>query len=182
MSKCLHRNVHCLNGYELIRKYRCADCGAVMMCACDEEIGRYHLPHQLDKGRELDTQIDIAVTAGFVANVCEACRRSQPLTAYPRAAIHGQTSKLRRYYWREIAFEKMRRLETWSRDNGCPPEDSPEAILARKKIEKEVLADIKRLHDTAPKYVYVILKDADAIKTYSVDQLDLKAAYTKDPA
>jgi hypothetical protein len=181
MSKCLHQNVHCLNGYELIRKYRCADCGTVMMCACDEEVGRKHLPHQLSEGRELDTQVRVPVTEGFVANVCEACR-SQPLTAYPKAKIHGATSKLRRYYWREISFEEMRRLDTWSRNNGSPPEGSPETIEARKKIEKEVLADIKNLHETAPKYVYATEKDADVLKKYSVDQLDLKATYTKDPA
>jgi hypothetical protein len=180
MSKCLHQNVHCLNGYELIRKYRCVDCGAVMMCACDEEIGRKHLPHQLQNGTELDTQIRVRVTAGFVVNVCETCR-SQPLTAYPKARIHGATSKLRRYYWREIAFEEMKRLEVWSQSNGSPSDDSPECIAARHSIENQVLADIRHLHDAAPKYVYATETDTDFIKNHSVEQVDLKATYTKDP-
>jgi hypothetical protein len=180
MSPCAHQNVHCLNGYELVRKYRCNDCAAVMMCACDEEIGRKHLAHQLEHARELDTQLTIPVTEGFVANVCEACR-AQPLTAYPKAAIHGHTSKLRRYYWREIAFEKMKRFDTWSKANGSSPPNSPEAAAARKQIEQDVLADIKRLHATAPKYGYATEKDADIIKKYAVAQIDLKATYTKDP-
>jgi hypothetical protein len=36
---CLHERTECLNEHELIRKYRCLDCEAVMMCACDERIG-----------------------------------------------------------------------------------------------------------------------------------------------
>ena len=39
-ESCRHREVSCLNEYELIRKYRCDNCGLVMMCSCDEPIGR----------------------------------------------------------------------------------------------------------------------------------------------
>lgn len=52
---------------------------------------------------------------------------------------------------------------------------------ARKQIEKDVLADMKRLHETNPKYVYSTENDADFIKKHSVEQVDLKATYTKDP-
>jgi hypothetical protein len=179
MTSCPHRNVHCLNGYELIRKYRCDDCGAVMMCACDEGIGRKHLSHQLSQGAELETQRRVPVTLGFVADVCDACRK-QPITPYPRGAIHGQTTKLRRYYWREIYFEEMKRFDAWNETRGHP-EDSAEAIDARTLIEAEVLAEMKHLHATAPKYIYTTETDADFIKTHAVQQIDLKASYRKDP-
>jgi hypothetical protein len=50
MSTCPHSNVRCLNEFELIRKYRCESCGAVMMCACDESVGRKFLAQQLEFG------------------------------------------------------------------------------------------------------------------------------------
>ncbi|MGX1322580.1 ribosomal protein L37E [Bradyrhizobium sp. USDA 377] len=180
MTECPHHCVRCLNGYELIRKYRCDDCGAVMMCACDEEIGRKHLPHQLNAGAELDTKIRVPVTAGFVANICEGCR-SLPLTPYPKAAIFGQTSKIRRYYWREITFEEIKRFDAWSDANGHPPLSSPESIAAKKAIEKDVLADVKRLHATSPKYTYKNEADSEIVEKYSVEQVALQAVYTADP-
>jgi hypothetical protein len=181
VNDCPHHIVRCLNGYELVRKYRCDDCGAVMMCACDEAIGRRHLPHQLDRGVELETQKRVPVTAGFVANVCETCR-GLPLTPYPTAAIHGQTSKLRRYYWREIAFEEMARFGRWSDAHGNPERGSPEAIEAANQIKKDVLEHFKQLHAAQPKYVYNTEKDSDIVKACAVEQVDLTAAYTTDPA
>ena len=81
-----------------------------MMCACDEDIGRKFLAHQLGRGVELHTQQRVPVTAGFQPNVCEGCR-GLPLTPHPKAAIHGRTSKIQRYYWRELAFETMKRFD-----------------------------------------------------------------------
>ena len=180
MSACIHSSVRCLNGYELIRKYRCEDCGAVMMCACNEEIGKKHLPHQIKSARELETQRSVPVTDGFVAGVCDECR-GLPITPYPRAAIHGQTSKLRRYYWREIHLEEMKRLGVWREQHGNPDKHAPGTIAMSKQLEKEVIEDFKRLHAIAPKYTYSSEKDADVIKKHAVDQIDLEAAYTKDP-
>jgi hypothetical protein len=180
VTVCSHQNVRCLNGYELIRKYRCEDCGAVMMRACDEQIARRHRRHQLREGVELESQVRVPVTAGFVLNVCESCR-SLPPTPYPRAAIFGQTSKIRRYYWREIEFEELRRFDAWSQAHGNPSPVSPESIDAKKKIDKEVLDDMKRLHATSPKYVYKNETDSDVIKKFSVEQVALKASYTTDP-
>jgi len=64
-STCHHPDRACLNQHELIRKYRCADCGAVMMCACDEVRGHRFLPHQLSECCDLDTQERVPVTHGF---------------------------------------------------------------------------------------------------------------------
>ena len=152
----------------------------MMMCACDERVGRGHLSHQLDEGTELETQRRIPVTLGFVSNVCEACR-GMPITPYPRGATHGATTKLRRYYWREIHFEEMRRFDAWNETRGHSV-TSTEAIEARKTIEAEVIAEMKQLHATAPKYVYKTETDANFIKANAVEQIDLKASYTKDPA
>ena len=66
----------------------------------------------LVEGAELETQVRVRVTAGFVSNICETCR-GLPATPYPATAIVGRTSNVRRYYWREIAFETMKRFDAW---------------------------------------------------------------------
>jgi hypothetical protein len=83
-----------------------------MMCDCDEVIGRRFLSHQLESGTELETQQCVPVTLGFQPKICPECRELPPATA-PVAAIHGRTSKIKRYYWREIAFQKMERFGDW---------------------------------------------------------------------
>src|SRR5690606_4873145 len=86
---CPHTDLDCLNQFELVRKYRCRGCNAVMMCACDETRGRRFLPHQLDEGTELGTQARVSVTAGFQPKVCPECRGLPPVNA-PVAAIYGR--------------------------------------------------------------------------------------------
>src|SRR5664279_5163831 len=97
-ESCPHSQVDCLNPYELVRKYRCSVCSAVMMCQCDEVRARRFLPHQLRVGHELDTRREVEVTYGFQPRICRECRGLMPI-AEPRSATHGRTSKLRRYYW-----------------------------------------------------------------------------------
>jgi len=109
MKDCNHSNVECLNPYELIRKYRCNTCGAVMMCACDKEHGEKFFPHQLNFGHKLETQERIPVTHGFHVQICQECRGENP-TSTPVSSTPGRTSKITRYYWREIAFETTRRF------------------------------------------------------------------------
>ena len=54
MSACPHSNVRCLSEFELIRKYQCEGCGAVMMCACDESVGhRILAPGQANLLRQI---------------------------------------------------------------------------------------------------------------------------------
>ena len=55
-DKCPHETISCLNEYDFIRKYRCKGCGAVMMCDCDETVGRAFLPQQLKVGSEYGTR------------------------------------------------------------------------------------------------------------------------------
>lgn len=97
---CTHKNVTCLNQYEYIRKYSCEDCKEVMICACDEEFGVKFLSHQLNEGTWLNTKKRVPVSLGFQKNTCPECRGQKPISA-PKAAMHGATSNIKRYYWRE---------------------------------------------------------------------------------
>ena len=55
---CLHKDVECLNEFEIIRKYRCKSCGEVMMLACEAEFGTRYLPHQISTGAtQLSTHV-----------------------------------------------------------------------------------------------------------------------------
>ena len=106
---CAHEIVHCLNEYELIRKYRCEACSQVMMCACDQEIGERFLAHQLRKGCVLDTQERVPVTLGFVEGVCRECRGLPP-EARPVATLCVEAQERR-----ELAERQFRDREDYYR-------------------------------------------------------------------
>jgi len=89
-GSCEHAKLTCLNQHEYIRKYRCEACRHVMMCSCDEAIGRRHLSHQLSNGTELKTQVRVPVTLGFQTGICDECRGESPVHA-PAAAIQCRT-------------------------------------------------------------------------------------------
>ena len=150
---CLHKSVLCLNEYELIRKYRCGTCSGVMMCACDRETGERFLAHQLREGCVLETKERIPVTLGFVDDICRECR-GLPVEAHPRAAIPGQTSKIKRYYWRELQFGVFKRFADRAETAGLDPGTlwTDEAKALREEVEREVLEETKQLHATNPKY------------------------------
>ena len=94
------------------------------MCACDESVGRKFLAQELEFGVELDTKRQVLVTAGFQQKVCEECRGLR-LTPHPKSASTGRTSKIARYYWRELAFETMKRFDVWSQTQGLATEPLP---------------------------------------------------------
>jgi hypothetical protein len=172
---CPHSKVKCLNEFEFIRKYRCLDCGAVMMCACDERIGRGHLSHQLDRGVVLETQERVPVTTGFQANICRECRGLPP-EAHPVSSIPGRTSKIKRYYWREIAFREMELFDAWKQT----PEGqvhSRNSWFGIPGLADQALAEIKHLHAIRPKYVFKNMSQQQVLEKCNVDILDLKAQY-----
>ena len=115
---CSHKHVHCLNEFDIIRKYQCQTCGEVMMCACEEEFGRRFLPHQLKDGRDAQTAECVDVTLGFQHAICRECR-GLPSEAHPAAAIHGRTTKIKRYYLRELLKRELELRGSW-----CWPEVS----------------------------------------------------------
>lgn len=168
----------CLNQHELIRKYRCAECDGVLMCACDEEIGRRFLSHQLSEGVELETQKRVPVTLGFQPGICNGCR-GLPLVPAPAAAIPGRTSKIKRFYWRELMFAELERLADWE---AAHLEASAEVIsAARKRIKKEVLDEVKALHSTKPKYDMREPSQTEILQRYSVEVEVFHPKYTQWP-
>jgi|GEM_PF-515421 len=169
-SACFHAEVLCLNEYELIRKYRCSACGEVMMCACDQRHGERFLAHQTHEGQESTTKMRVPVTLGFRPAVCRECR-GLPLIAAPKAAIYGQTSKIRRFYWRELHFRHFDLLVERGMSGST---DVPESV--RQDVDAQALADIKLLHATRPKYSMETESEAAFLSRVPVVILDVQAA------
>lgn len=182
MLNCPHKEIKLLNPYEYIRKYQCRTCGHVMMCSCDEEFARKYLAHQIKEATELKTRKRIPVTIGFQKNICDKCR-GLPEKAYPKAEIYGRDSKIKRYYWREIAFETIKRFEAWSKEKGY--NDWLKAMLMHKdvykKFEREAVKEIKELHIKRPKYVYQEESQNEVISKYKIEVVKLEGVYIKTP-
>jgi len=178
MKACLHNEVTCVNSCDIVRKYRCASCSAVMMCACEEEFATRYLPHQITKTTDPHTRESIPVTHGFQPAVCNACR-GLPEDACPRAPTHGKMTKIRRYYWREIHVAAIRRFGEW-----CEQHGHSDWLIASgqhrgvfQSIEKEVIEDIKRQHASAPKYSMTEPSQAEILDRYDVEITRLDAEF-----
>jgi hypothetical protein len=179
-SDCTHPIVSCINPHEIIRKYRCHSCGEVMMCACEEDFARRFLSHQLNYATELDTRNKIPVTLGFQKGICNTCR-GLPEKAHPKTATYGRTSKITRYYWREIFFETTRRFGEWAESKGYTDRRNARGKHQEvyDSIEREVIEEIKKLHQHSPKYEYKEESQNEVITKYKVDVLRLDAVYVK---
>jgi hypothetical protein len=151
-----------------------------MICDCDEAFGRRFFSHQLDFGVELETQRRVQVSLGFQKDICNSCR-GIPEEAHPVAEIHGRTSKIRRYYWREIFIETTKRFGDWQEsDEGQSA--SPQDIQAkRKSIENEVTEEIQILHAHSPKYVYIDQSQSEIIDKYQIEVVNLEGIHEKKP-
>lgn len=152
-----------------------------MMCACDEEVGKKFLAHQLASGTSLESQERIPVTAGFVAYACDECRGKSP-KSHPVAAIPGRTSKIKRYYWRELAFREM---ELYEMLGGVPEQyiyelDDPDEQSIVEEAKAQALDDIKQLHSQSPKYEYNEKSTAQVIADYDVEVIDVDGEYVDD--
>jgi VRR-NUC domain len=178
MSTCTHPDRRCLNQHELVRKYACPDCFEVMMCACDQEVGERCLSHQLGYATESTTQDRIKVTGGFQQGICSECR-GLPADVAPAAAIHGRTSKIKRYYWREIMFRQLVLLQNWHDAGG--PEHGPEFDTAFERSGREALEDIKQLHAATPKYEYNEPSAAQIIEKHGVEVVQIPAVHKQRP-
>lgn len=180
-DSCPHRQVRCINEFELVRKYRCRDCGGVVMCSCNEAIGRQFLPHQLKRGIDLETQQQVQVTGGFRPGICPECR-GLPLIPHPKNPIHGRTSKIKRFYWREIIFRTYELFAEWAEHNGAQVSDrnTPAAKEAYAQAAQQALIDVKRQHEAAPKYAFDEESQQETIEKYGVEVLALRAIYTEN--
>jgi hypothetical protein len=175
---CQHESVHCLNEYDIIRKYRCAVCGEVMICACDKEFGEKHLPHQLNDARDSLAK-RVPVTLGFQNAICRECR-GLPAEAHPVAEMHGRTSKIKRYYWRELLMRELEIYGQWASENGANPllPVGDESVAARKRAEKQALSEIKKQHEELPKYSYQAeLSQDEVLRSCGVDVVSIEADY-----
>lgn len=148
------------------------------MCTCEEEFARRFLPHQINEGVELETQRPVPTTLGFQKDVCNKCR-GLPEESRPMAEIHGRTSKIERYYWREIYFETTQRLADWADRHGYIDNDVAlkENPHIRVEIEKEVLDEIKELHKRSPRYVYQEKSQDEVIRENKVEMVRLDGVY-----
>lgn len=141
-----------------------------MMCDCEEAFARRFLSHQLREGSELETRRRVPVTAGFLPRICAVCR-GLPAEPAPAAEIHGRTSKIKRYYWRELIFGETSRRADW--DAAHPAATEAGRRSAHRAIDAEVLAEIKRLHETSPKYVIAEPSQSDVLKRCGVEPISL---------
>lgn len=149
------------------------------MCGCDQAIGEKFLTHQLNEGCVLETQERVPVTLGFVQEVCRECR-GLPAIAHPKASIPGRTSKIRRYYWREIQFKTFQRFADRADKAGFDHDApfTPETQAIYKHVQQEVLEDIKHLHQTTPKYVYTEISEAKFLELHEVEVVRLDAPFS----
>jgi hypothetical protein len=180
MDECIHLEVTCINPYEIIRKYKCNSCGEVMMCACEEEFARRFFPHQLKYGKDLKTQKKISVTIGFQKKICNTCR-GLPEEAYPKAETYGRGSKILRYYWREILCETTKRFGDWAdsknyKDYYLARKENPEVFS---KLRKEVIEEIKKLHEYSPKYNYQEKSQKQVLEENNVEVVKFEGVHIK---
>lgn len=152
------------------------------MCACDQEFGEMFLPHQLERGRDGKSGLNVPVTLGFQPSVCRECR-ALPAEATPVAPHRGRTSKIFRYYWREIYFETTKRFARWAAEQGVTDRDRArhEHRDRHEEIERGVVDEIKALHARAPKYIYSEESAADVLARCNVTIVDIEATYVDGP-
>jgi len=180
MEKCCHPSLSCVNGFELIRKYRCTTCGAIMICGCEEAFARTYLPHQTSEAVHRDTQARLRVTGGFQPGVCRSCR-GLPEEPFPKSPTFGRTTKIVRYYWREIQFETIPKFAEWAAAEGH--KDWLDALIDHQakyhELEKSVIAGMKDLHARSPKYDFAEPSQADIIDRFKVEVVSLNADYVE---
>ncbi|MCL1059850.1 VRR-NUC domain-containing protein [Shewanella gelidimarina] len=178
MKNCGHENVTCLNQYDLIRKYHCKDCNEVVMCSCDKKHGERFLPHQLKMGSWEGSKEQVPVTLGFQENICPVCRGLKAVAA-PTAPMHGATTKIVRYYWREIFFETTRRF--YDANPNLDPLDYNSSEFnfpeKRREVEKQVISEIKKQHETNPKYEYSEKSQQEVIETTNTEVILVNAEH-----
>jgi hypothetical protein len=106
-----------------------------------------------------------------------------PPEAHPVAAIYGRTSKIKRYYWREFFKREMEVFGEWALANGVDPllASGSEAECARKQASIQALDEIKRTHETAPKYSFKAEQTLpELVAECEVEVVSLQGVYVKD--
>ncbi len=179
---CTHKHLRLINPYEIIWKYKCLSCGEVMMCSCESEIANYYVPHQTKRGKELESQNYVPVTFGFQKNICKKCR-GEELEAYPKNELYGASSKIKRYYWREIVFTTLKYFKDYAeKNNFYNYDDAIKAFPEKyKEFENKALQCIKHQHDEKPLYDFHETSQAELISKYNIDIINYDCEYKKRP-
>ena len=107
LNGCVHKSISCLNQFELIRKYLCASCFGVMMCACEEEFATRYLGYQIQYGKYSGTQEEVEVRQDF-RRICVACRGLLPRHILLRRSQFGRHRLL-------DIIETIPRFAEWAR-------------------------------------------------------------------
>ena len=159
-------------------------CNAVMMCACEESFGRRVLPHQLGEASEYGSRVRHAVTIGFQPEICLECR-GLPVEPHPAAEIYNRTSKIKRYYWRELLKLELEIFADWTEQAGFEnwtQASGNEADTARRAASTLALKEIKTLHSNVPKYQFAQEPtQPEILAKYDVELVELKGVYVKNP-
>lgn len=153
-----------------------------MLCACDEEFGKRCLAHQIKRAHEYGTQQYLPVTLGFVLGVCNGCRGVEE-EPHPMAASYGRSSKISRFYWRELERETLSRFDAWAKGQGLTGwiEAGSTHATMREEIARGVLAEIKKQHEKAPKYPFKEDSQDDVIRRHKVELIALKGVHISGP-
>lgn len=178
MTQCVHEAVRLINPHELVRKFECGDCGGVMTCSCEAPWATRFLGHQLSHAVEPDSKAVVPVTLGFQDRVCATCRGIAE-EAHPKAELYGSSSKVRRYYWREIYADTTTRFADWAEASGYSGWSDARAENEEKykAIEREVVAEMIELHERNPKYHYHDVSQATVLADHNVEIVKLHAQY-----
>ena len=185
-SRCPHARRTVFNGWELLRKYECEDCGAIATCLCDKLIAQYIVPHQAMAARDPESNQRVAVTDPLAESLCHACRGEQA-PAFPRAAHRGTATVIHRYYWREIRKVVQEDFLAWCRQQGLPFLDGNGRPLISyhakahpaeyDTFQRSALDKYRQIHATAPLYGTTRESDVDLLARHSVPVEEARAWY-----
>lgn len=96
------------------------------------------------------------------------------------AAIPKRTSKILRYYWRELFFREAELFAQWrSQQMDGTDEWGPVSIEAKEHFRKLAIKEIKELHLTSPKYQFAGISQEEVIRRFSIELIKLEACYTR---
>jgi hypothetical protein len=181
---CGHPNLSALNPHDLLRKYLCQDCAAVVTCECERDIGTFIIPRAANRAVDIDTYEEVQVTHRFVKNVCPECRGCTA-KAFPWVAVFGATSSIKKYYWREIWQRSERNFLAWCRSQELPLlDDNGNPLIGKYREEyadqykesgDEALGEIKELHASNPRYEFNLPSDAKIFNDFQVDIKEIRA-------
>ncbi|MGB6228958.1 MAG: VRR-NUC domain-containing protein [Litorimonas sp.] len=138
-------------------------------------MGERFLSHQLQSSTWDKTGDEYLVTGGFQPNICSECR-GLPADNFPKAETYGNSSKVKRYYWRELHFARYEKILE------LIGEDADQFSLTKKEqetVERAALEEIKALHKTSPKYVFSDKSQADVLRDNNVDILRVAAPHIR---